>query len=121
MQLGRHIGVIGSRKFTDYALLNQKLLEHAKEGDILVSGGAVGADSMAQRWAKEHGYSIVIHYPDYKRYGSGAPFARNRTIAEDSDFILAFYSKGRLSQGGTRNTIEWAIKMGKDFIEYEEG
>lgn len=120
MQLERHVGVVGSRKFNNYHQLAEVLNTEIKEGDILVSGGAVGTDSMAQRWAKENGHAIMIYYPNYKRYTSGAPFVRNKQIAEDSDFIFAFYARGSMSQGGTRNTIEWAIKLGKPFIEIEE-
>lgn len=119
MKLTRYVGVVGSREFDDYALLDRTLQQHCREGDILVSGGAKGADSMAQRWAKENGFSILIHYPDYQRFGKGATFARNKTIAEDSDIIFAFYSRGRFKLGGTRNTIEWAQKLNKGYQEYE--
>lgn len=119
MKVARYIGVVGSRVFDDYTLLDQTLRETCKEGDILVSGGARGADSMAQRWAKENGYSILIHYPNYSRFDKGAAFVRNKAIAEDSDMILAFYAKGRFSQGGTKNTIIWAEKLNKPYIEYE--
>lgn len=85
-----------------------------------MSGGAAGADSLAQRYAKERGYRIVILYPDYQHDGRGAAFVRNKYIAESSDRVIAFYAKDRYQQGGTRNTIEWCIKLGIPYEEIEE-
>jgi hypothetical protein len=88
--------------------------------DELVSGGAIGADSMGQRYAKETGRNIYICYPNYLRLGRGATFARNKTIAENSDEVLAFYQNGRFQLGGTANTIDWCRKLNIPFQEFEE-
>lgn len=88
--------------------------------DEIVSGGAHGVDSMAQRYAKENGHTIHIYYPNYNRYGKGATFIRNRIIVEESDLVLAFYQKGRFQQGGTADTAKWARELGKELKEYEE-
>lgn len=120
MEVGRKIGVVGSRTFANYNQISNYLNRILKRGDIIVSGGAVGVDSMAQRYAKEHGHRIIICYPDYEFHGKGATFVRNKEIVEHSDFVVAFYSAGRFQQGGTSNTIEWARKLGVPFEEYEE-
>jgi predicted Rossmann fold nucleotide-binding protein DprA/Smf involved in DNA uptake len=120
MNLGRKIGVVGSREFRNYRQLADHLNTLIYRGDSLVSGGASGADSMAQRYAREMGIPITIFYPDYNHYGRGAGFVRNKAIAESSDRIVAFYAKGRFQQGGTANTIEWARKLGIPFEEFEE-
>jgi predicted Rossmann fold nucleotide-binding protein DprA/Smf involved in DNA uptake len=120
MDVGRKIGVVGSRVFGNYEQLCDTLDKIIKRGDTIVSGGAIGVDSMAQRYAKDHGFTIIIFYPDYNHYGKGATFARNKVIAEQSDRVLAFYAKGRFQQGGTANTIEWARKLGIPYDEYEE-
>jgi hypothetical protein len=119
----RKIAVVGSREFRNWEQLKKTLDEFLQEEDRLVSGGATGADSFAQRYAKETGRTITIHYPKWRTergYDAGAGFARNRKIVEDSDTVIAFYQKGRFQQGGTRNSIEWSIKLGKDFREFEE-
>jgi len=120
MLSGRRIGVVGSRTFGSYQQLTKELETIIRMGDILVSGGAVGADSMAQRFAKDTGMEIRVIYPNYATYGKGAAFIRNRDIVENSDLILAFYAKGRFKQGGTANTIMWADKMNVPYHEYEE-
>ena len=120
MNLGRRLAIVGSRDFTNWRQLSSCLDEVCERGDTLVSGGAVGADSLAQRYAKERGLSILIVYPDYAHEGRGATFARNRRIVEASDWVYAFYAKGRFQQGGTRNTIEWAQKLGIPYKEFED-
>ena len=120
MLTNKRIAVVGSRVFGDYDLLDNVLKEFIEPEDLIVSGGAVGADSMAQRWAKENGRSILIHYPNYALNGRVATFVRNRYIAEDAEIVLAFYAPGRFHLGGTANTVNHARELGREIHEYEE-
>jgi predicted Rossmann fold nucleotide-binding protein DprA/Smf involved in DNA uptake len=121
MKLFKTIAVVGSREFKNYAQLSREI-DNVIEStdDEITSGGAIGADSMAQRYAKENGYNIKIFYPKYARYGRGATFIRNELIVRDADIVLAFYQKGRFQQGGTANSAEWARKHNVPLFEYEE-
>jgi hypothetical protein len=119
MMTFRRVAVVGSRDFKNYAQLNLELKKYISYEDELVSGGAMGADSMAQRWAKENGHTIHVHYPRWER-GKSAGFLRNKRIVENSDLVLAFYAKGRFQQGGTSNTIKWAQDLGVPYHEFEE-
>lgn len=112
--------VVGSREFGNYAQMDKILKEVVAEDDTLVSGGAAGADSMAQRWAKENGKRILIIYPYYGRHKRGAAFVRNKEIVDESDVVYAFYQKGRFGMGGTANTVMWARKLDKPVFEFEE-
>ena len=117
------IAVVGSREFKNYDQLKQVLDERVKPDDWLVSGGAMGADSMAQRYAKENGLHILIIYPKWRingQYRPGAGFERNKLIVENADVVVAFYQKGRFQQGGTANTAKWAKELGVELIEFEE-
>jgi hypothetical protein len=120
MLLGKRIGVVGSRIFGNYQQLATTLTNMVNDGDSLVSGGAIGADSMAQRYAKDAGMEITIFYPNYVRLGKGATFARNKAIVEHSDVVVAFYAKGKFQIGGTSNTIYWCKQLGVPYYEYEE-
>jgi predicted Rossmann fold nucleotide-binding protein DprA/Smf involved in DNA uptake len=120
MILTRRVAVVGSRQFKNWGQLKFVLDKILEQDDELVSGGALGVDSMAQRYAKEFGYDIKIFYPKYARYGKPATFMRNKTIVENSDLVLAFYQGGRFQKGGTANTAEWANKLGVPLLEYEE-
>lgn len=117
----KRIGVVGSREFTNYKQLSREVLNRIEtDDDEIESGGAIGADSMAQRWAKENGYDIHIRYPKYRIHGKGATFVRNERIVRNSDLVLAFYAPGRFQQGGTANSAKWARKLGIELIEFEE-
>lgn len=120
MDVGSKIAVVGSRDFKNYKQLSDYLDTITKWGDSLVSGGAMGVDSMAQRYARERGLSIHIIYPDFGHYGRGAAFVRNKEIVEFADRVLAFYSKEKFQEGGTANTAEWARKLERPLIEILE-
>jgi predicted Rossmann fold nucleotide-binding protein DprA/Smf involved in DNA uptake len=119
MIVGKRVAVVGSREFKNYAQLSLVLDQYLKYEDEIVSGGALGADSFAQRYAKEKGYVIHIYYPRWE-HGKSAGFERNKRIVENSDIVIAFYAKKRFQQGGTANTAMWARKMEKPLYEYEE-
>ena len=57
----KSVAVIGSRSFADYDLL-QNTLMHYKICKI-ISGGAKGADSLAERYATNHGIELVVFKP----------------------------------------------------------
>lgn len=83
------IAVVGSRRFNNYDLLKQVLDKHGK-ASLIISGGAKGADTLGQRYAKENGLIMHIRYPDYRRYGRKAPLVRNVLIALDCEEMIAF-------------------------------
>jgi len=116
----KRIGIVGSREFKNYAQILREFLANSTIGDWIISGGAIGVDSMAQRIAKQTGHPILIFYPDYDTYGKGATFTRNKEIVQHSDIVLAFYVKDRFQMGGTSNSAEWARKLGVELLEFRE-
>ena len=95
------LAVVGSRGFNDYELLKLKLdtIHAVKPISLIVSGGAKGADTLAERWAKENDIPIKIFYPDWDKYKKSAGYIRNVDIIEFSDAVIAFWdgvSKGTL-------------------------
>lgn len=102
---GSRIAVIGSREFTDYAVMEAVLnsfLETCKWPVVLVSGGARGADNLAERYAAENKIPIHIIRADWNAYGKAAGFLRNTKIVEACDDCVAFWD-GKSS--GTADTI----------------
>lgn len=117
----KKIAVVGSREFKNWEQLEYHVTGFIdSDDDELVSGGALGADSMAQRFCKEHGFDLAIKYPKYRLHGKPATFIRNERIVQASDLVVAFYKKDRFQIGGTANTAEWARKLGKPLYEFEE-
>lgn len=102
------VAVVGSRNFQNYVLLKQILAEH--EITEIVTGGAKGADSLGEKYANEHNLPILIFKPDWKRLGRGAGPARNKTIVESADLIVAFWDR---ASKGTQSSINIAQKLNK--------
>lgn len=91
------IGIIGSRSFKNYDLLSSVMKQYELKIGTVVSGGARGADSLGERWAKEHNKRTLIFIPEWDKYGKGAGYIRNKDIVKNSDGIIAFWdgeSKG---------------------------
>lgn len=78
--------------------------------DTIVSGGAVGADTYAREFARKKGLKLIEFFPDYEKYGRGAPLERNKLIIEECDCLLAFWDgKSR----GTKFTLDYAKERNK--------
>jgi len=112
------IGIVGSRRRNstqDFHTTCEKFLSIFNPNDRIVSGGCPkGADSFAERIAKDNQCSITIHYAPWDRLGKGAGFWRNTFIAEECDVLIALPATDRT--GGTEDTIAKALKLGKEVI-----
>ncbi len=102
------VAVIGSRNFNDYDLV-KKTLDDMKIS-LIVSGGAKGADSFGEKYAKEKDINTLIFYPDWKKYGKAAGMIRNTEIVKNSDIIVAFWDG---VSKGTKDSINKAKKLNK--------
>lgn len=104
------LAVVGSRAFCDEGKLEQ-ILEHYKgRVTLLVSGGAKGADSLAESWAVKNLISTKVFKPDWQKYGRGAGMVRNREIIENCDECIAFWDG---KSKGTENSISLCKKFNK--------
>ena len=104
------LAIIGGRDFQDYERLC-KVMENVKTPvTAIVSGGAVGADSLGARWADEHGIVKEIYLPDWNGLGKRAGFIRNQQIIDAADAVLAFWDK---TSKGTAHSIGLAEKQNK--------
>ncbi len=108
------VGVVGSRSFNDYDFLKKMLQWH--DIRLIVSGGAKGADSLAEKYAAECGIPTKIRKPNWDKFGKSAGFRRNEEIVEDSDEIVAFWDG---KSKGTIHTINLAEQAGKPVHIYK--
>jgi len=100
------VGVIGGRCFNDQELMWPFL--DTFEPFILVSGGANGADSLAERYANSRGYDKIIHHAEWDKHkppeGSNrknpAGMIRNRLIVRDADILIAYWDMKSPGTGG---------------------
>lgn len=101
------LAVVGSRAFSDARKLAEVL--SALAPTKVISGGAKGADSLAETWARRNGVETQIFLPQFKVYRH--PYHhRNRLIAEACDHLIAFWDG---HSTGTKYTIDYARRIGK--------
>lgn len=81
----------------------------------IVSGGAIGVDTLAERWAKRNGIPVEVIRPDYERLGRKAPLERDKTIVDRADEVLAFWDG---KSHGTMFTVRYAADCGKKVMLY---
>ena len=106
-----NIAIVGSRNAGNINLAQE--LEkriNIMEGDAIVSGGAMGIDTLAASYAKERNLKLIELRPDYATYGRGATFIRNRAIVEAADMVVAFWDG---ESRGTKYSIDYANKIGR--------
>jgi len=103
------LAIVGSRKFTNLDIskfINEKVRE-------VITGGAIGIDTLAERYADKNKLSKSI--PEYDKYGKSAPIIRNKEIVKRADKIIAIWDG---KSKGTKFTIEYAKKVGKEVKIY---
>lgn len=114
------LAIVGSRNFKDYNLLSNCVDILCKAFNVIeiISGGAAGADTLAERYAKKNKIPIKIFYPEWKKYGLKAGYIRNKLIIERANYVIAFPlddSKGTwITINLAKNKIPtWIIQEGK--------
>lgn len=79
----------------------------------IVSGGAIGVDTIAENWAKTNNIETIVYKPNYKVYGKRAPLVRDEEMVEFADVVICFWNgKSR----GTKYTFDYAKKLGRKVI-----
>lgn len=106
---GTRIIVAGGRDFNDPVLMNQKLSALTKnlKKFLIITGGAEGADRLAENWAFHHMVPYAIFHPDWKKNGAKAGFLRNLEMAKQADAVIAFWDG---ASKGTKHMIDIAEK-----------
>ena len=98
--------IVGSRGIEDISLE-----EYVPEGvKCIISGGANGVDTLAEKYADKHKISKWILRPKYEKYGKAAPLKRNEEMVELCDEVLVIWDG--ISRG-TKHTIDFAQKKNK--------
>lgn len=122
--------IAGTRTFENYTLLSEEInnyigtLFEVKAIDqdtkiTIISGGARGADRLAERYAKEKGYNLKIFPADWNTYGKSAGYRRNAEMAKFAaenrkGVLIAFWDA---ESKGTKNMIDVAKRYELDVIE----
>lgn len=104
--------IVGSRDFDDYNYLHWVLdkIRAMFSIDGFVSGGAKGADRLAEVYADSFEIPIEIIKPKWEKFGRSAGMIRNGEIIKAADIVIAFWDG---ESKGTKNSIDRALKAKK--------
>jgi len=98
------IAIIGSRSLCPVIVLKNT-------PDLIISGGAIGVDTIAKQYAIEHNIPFLEFLPEYGKYpAKSAPIIRNKKIVDNCDVLIAYWDG---KSKGTKMTIDYATKKGK--------
>ena len=103
------IAVVGSRCAKE-KIVSRILRELPPGVSEIVSGGAEGVDTAAEKAADILGIPATVFRPNYDAYGRRAPLVRNGDIIRYADEVLAFWDG---QPPGTQQTIAECIRLGK--------
>ncbi len=98
------VAIIGSRHVkTPRVVLNKIIEELPQECTEIVSGGAEGVDKLAEKFAKENGYSFT-------EISSESPLEKSQKLADYADCLIAFWD---CASKGTAIIISTFTKVSK--------
>ncbi len=108
------LAIVGGRDFNDYEYMEQTMLNILIGNKLriaeVVSGGARGADTLAERFARHWNKSFKVFPADWNTHGNRAGYLRNEQIVQYCDLCVAFWDgKSR----GTKLTIDLCKRYGK--------
>lgn len=106
--------ICGDRKWSNRERFHQVLwwfpITH------IVTGGAKGADFMAESYAAVSKIPWQTFEAEWKKYGRAAGPKRNqKMLDEDPDLVIAFHND-IFSSKGTKDMVKRAARAGKDIL-----
>jgi predicted Rossmann fold nucleotide-binding protein DprA/Smf involved in DNA uptake len=107
------VAIVGSRTINDEKLVIDFINEcHSFDTnyDKIISGGARGVDTIAEKYAKTNCIRTVIFTPDWDKYGNRAGFIRNADIISKCDKCIVVWDG---ESSGTKHDIKLCTEMRK--------
>ena len=87
-----NIVVAGSRSLTNHQLVYEVLNQVVQKSDVILQGGARGADALAKAWARTHHIACQEFPARWEAFGRFAGPRRNREMALAGDCLIAFWN-----------------------------
>jgi hypothetical protein len=109
--------VCGGRNYKNFERLQEVLNQYLLDIDVLIHGGARGADGLAWDWALQNQVPTLMYEAQWKEHGRSAGPIRNRQMLEKGqpDLVIAFPG-GK----GTANMVQQASDAGVEVFEVKE-
>lgn len=113
--MSRRVLVCGGRNYNDEEAMLKALGDKLRFDDVVVHGGARGADALAGDLAgRILGCEVEVHPADWHKYGRSAGPIRNQEMLDTGiDLVLAF-SGGR----GTADMVSRAERARVMVVQY---
>lgn len=101
--------IAGGRDFNDFPrlcnVMDKLLTEQIKINKIvIISGGARGADTLGQRYARLRNFELIKVKVDWNKHGKSAGFIRNKEMLNIADGVVCFWD-GKSTGTGHMVTI----------------
>lgn len=107
--------VCGGREYWDertvFAVLDK--LHKQRRITVVISGGALGADTVARNWCRRAGLMWMGFPADWKRFGRAAGLIRNSMMLHEGPDIVVAFPGG----AGTADLVGKAKARGLPVIE----
>lgn len=108
----RRVGIVGSREFPHLEAVRDFVFSLSPD-TVIVSGGARGVDTVAERAALEAGLETVIFHADWATHKRSAGYIRNVALVRYVDEVIAFWDG---QSRGTAHVITLARHAQKPLI-----
>lgn len=100
VEVERRVVICGSREWNEPAVIGRLLDALPKQGTVVVSGGARGADRIAAALARRKNIPVEEYPADWDRFGKGAGYRRNEAmLGLDAVTHVFAFRKGQKSPG----------------------
>lgn len=114
--------IAGSRRITDYALVELAVARSGFDVEVVISGTCHGVDVLGERWAKEHNVPCERYSADWKRNPKYAGNQRNTTMALVADALVCVWegwdARGVRGDSGSADMILKARTHGLEVFEF---
>jgi hypothetical protein len=96
--------IAGGRDFNDFPrlcnVMDELLVNVIKTNKIIIiSGGARGADTLGERYARLRHFSLIKMKADWNKYKKRAGFIRNREMLHIANGVVCFWDKKSTGTG----------------------
>ena len=95
--------IVGSRSINEFDFSKYV----PEETTMIITGGANGVDTLAEKFAGKKRLSKLIMRPRHDLYGKSAPLKRNEKMVEICDLALIIWDGNSKGTKYTINYAEW--------------
>lgn len=107
--------IAGGRHYANFKRVLEEVESLPQKPDLIIHGGATGADTLAQLVANQLSIVTMVFPADWPRYGKSAGPMRNKLMIDQRPDLLLAFPGGR----GTEDIIKKAREAGITYRRIE--